>query len=159
MKNNKSAENAADRVRPERTFETPEEYNNELKKRMETGRNANMISLDEMKKLGFGDFAKWLRNIAKYNNTEKTMLMFKDRTKNRVFIVFYTAENRYHISAVKKDNGDSYMGCILIGRKPRPGEDWDRGSDLPDGKYTKKTWDMIVNRIIAMEMKNLQCWK
>lgn len=152
MNNEKAVKNAT-------AMQTPKQYNDELKHTMEEKRNADLISLDEMKKLGYANFAKWLGNIAKYNNTKKTMLLFKDRTQNRVFIIFYTAENKYHISAVKKENGGSYMGCILINRKPRPGEDWGRGSDLPDGKYTKQTWDAIVNRIIAMEMKNLQCWR
>ncbi len=136
------------------------EYNAELQQTMEKKENADLIRLFELKALGYKALAGWLKNIAKYNNTDKTMLIFKDRSKDRVFLRFYTSDNKYHISALRDTgNGESYLGCILVGRKPRPGENWDRGSDLPDGLYNKKTWNAIVNRIIAIEMKNLQCWR
>lgn len=61
----------------------------------------------------------------------------------------------------KQISGDNkgYLGCVVSTRKSRVGEDWNRGSDLPDGKYSKKTFDSIVKRIVAYELKNLQLWR
>ena len=37
-------------------------------------------------------------------------------------------------------------------RKPRAGEDWNRGRDLADGSYTKETWDKIISNIVSYEL-------
>ena len=37
-------------------------------------------------------------------------------------------------------------------RKPRAGEDWNRGNDLADGPYSEETWREIVNDIVAYEL-------
>ena len=37
-------------------------------------------------------------------------------------------------------------------RKPRAGEDWTRGNDLPDGPYSYETWIKIKNAIIKKEL-------
>ncbi len=71
-------------------------------------------------------------------------------------ICFYTEEHQYCISAIERFHGDdSYLGCAVSTRKARVGEDWLRGNDLPDGKFTKKTWDMIINAIVSYELVKL----
>jgi hypothetical protein len=44
------------------------------------------------------------------------------------------------------------MGCVVSCRKPRAGEDWTRGNDLPDGAYCYETWIKIKNAIIKHEL-------
>jgi hypothetical protein len=70
-------------------------------------------------------------------------------------ICFYTEEHKYFITAVSKSDGDSYLGCGVEARKIRPGEGWVRGNDLPDGPFTRKTWDMILNSIVSYELVKL----
>lgn len=71
-------------------------------------------------------------------------------------ISFYTEENQYFIHAVEyTDNTEDYLGCQVNARKARPGEGWIRGNDLPDGPFTKKTWDMIINAIVSYELVKL----
>ena len=45
-----------------------------------------------------------------------------------------------------------YLGCIATQRKPRAGEDWNRGNDLADGDYCYETWDAIVRDIVKYEI-------
>jgi len=69
-------------------------------------------------------------------------------------IRLFTADHKYSISAVYRGN-DSYLGCTASTRKPRTGEDWTRGNDLPDGKFNKETWSHIKTGIIKYELKYL----
>ncbi len=70
---------------------------------------------------------------------------------------FYTDEHQYFIVAIERSDGDDndYLGCQVSTRKPRAGEDWTRGNDLPDGKFNKKTWDRIIYAIVSYEMVKL----
>ena len=65
-------------------------------------------------------------------------------------VVFCTAAHTYHISF-----SASYLGCTASSRVVRPGEDWTRGNDLPDGKFSRETFDAIVRAIIAYELVEL----
>ncbi|MBA7620341.1 hypothetical protein ES703_27687 [subsurface metagenome] len=67
----------------------------------------------------------------------------------------YTETHRYRISALDRSSDEGYLGCTASTRKPRAGEDWTRGNDLPDGKFTKETWEHIKNAIIAYELVEL----
>lgn len=59
----------------------------------------------------------------------------------------FTENERYTIVATQ-----GYLGCTVSNRKPRAGEDWTRGSDLPDGELSRKTWERIKDRIVAYEL-------
>src|SRR3990167_1728326 len=50
----------------------------------------------------------------------------------------YTDLHDYSILA-KQNDGIGYLGCITKCRKTRAGEDWHRGSDLPDGPLSEET--------------------
>lgn len=63
----------------------------------------------------------------------------------RLFL--YTTDYRYCIVM-----RDGYMGCVASCRKPRAGEDWDRGGDLADGKCNQDTWDRIMTDIVCNEL-------
>jgi len=66
----------------------------------------------------------------------------------RIHITLYTNDHQYRISATT----DGYLGCMVDTRKPRAGEMWTRGNDLPDGKFCRKTWDAIIRKIVGYEL-------
>jgi hypothetical protein len=68
---------------------------------------------------------------------------------------FYTEEHEYHISAIERPAGKSYIGCNVLARKARAGEDWQRGNDLPDGPFNKETWNRIIYAIVNYELVKL----
>lgn len=67
----------------------------------------------------------------------------------------FTEEYRYRISAIDRSEDEGYLGCTSSTRKPRAGEDWTRGNDLPDGKFTRETWEHIKNGILKYELVEL----
>ena len=67
-----------------------------------------------------------------------------EETKEGVRVNLYTEYNRYHIVAK-----DTYLGCTSTCRRAYIGENWTRGRDFPDGKFTYETWSDII-RAIAM---------
>ena len=67
--------------------------------------------------------------------------------QDRGRLTFCTSRNTYYVSF-----SDDYLGCIVSSRITRPGETWLRGNDLPDGKFTRETWDKILNGIFAYEL-------
>jgi len=90
-----------------------------------------------------GDVTNFIQEISGKGDTEKI-------ERN---LSFYTEENQYFIHAISYSNGrEDYLGCQVNARKARPGEGWIRGNDLPDGPFTKKTWDMIINAIVSYEL-------
>lgn len=107
----------------------------------------------------YPELTKWINSICRYSESENYILTdYKELEEDKVKINFYTKENKYLISArlprkgSKRLRDNGYLGCIVITRKPRAGESWSRGSDLPDGPYSKETWDKIVNGILAYEL-------
>jgi len=67
-------------------------------------------------------------------------------------IKVYTDVNEYRIYADVREGGDGAgLGCIASSRKKRPGEDWHRGQDLPDGPFSEATWLRIIKSIIRLE--------
>jgi len=75
-----------------------------------------------------------------------------ENSEYELYIRIYTARNCYAIRAkgagLEKPN---YLGCIASTRTPRPGEDWTRGNDLPDGSFCKKTFHRILGAIVFYE--------
>ena len=72
---------------------------------------------------------------------------------------FYTNNYVYSITAIEKPPNSkrrSYFGCTMSCRKPKAGEDWVRGNDLPDGLLNKSTWNKIKNAIIRNELVKLE---
>ena len=70
-------------------------------------------------------------------------------------IYLYTEDHKYMIVAIDRENDNGYLGCQVSTRKPRAGEDWTRGNDLPDGPFNKNTWNSILNGIIRYEIVRL----
>jgi len=63
----------------------------------------------------------------------------------------WTFTNCYSIDASWKDGAGCYLGCTAASRKPRAGENWTRGNDLPDGPFCQETFDQIVRAIVKYE--------
>ena len=103
---------------------------------------------------------EWLGEIVPYGQIDKytrktregieTSPYNTDRHANHVNYIICTAEHRYAISATP-----TYLGCIASATRQRPGENWTRGNDLPDGSFCRETWESIKNRIIGFEMVKL----
>ena len=94
---------------------------------------------------------KWLQDIVWGGKLEDYIVFIKPKEHFDIRVRFYTNNHRYSIVAHKK-----YLGCTATTRKPRAGEDWNRGNDLPDGKFNKRTWEAIKNAIIRYELVKLE---
>jgi len=71
-------------------------------------------------------------------------------TPEEFTIRLYTEKHRYRIKATK-----DYLGCIMVNRKPHPGETWLRGQDLPDGRFSKDTLFEILSSIVFNELEEI----
>jgi len=110
------------------------------------------------------EFALWLKTIVRYGNVDSQVLIFidtKEPGKNQFLCKLYTNDHCYSISGYKafENNKKGYLGCIASTRKCEVGENLNRGNDLPDGEYSKETFDKIVTSIVGYELKNLQLWR
>ena len=74
-------------------------------------------------------------------------------------VCFYTDEHLYNIIAIDREGDEGYLGCQVSTRKARPGENWMRGNDLPDGPFNKKTWNSIITGIVRYELTKLSIYK
>ena len=74
---------------------------------------------------------------------------------------FYTDNHCYTITAIERSAASkgSYLGCGVLTRKSRAGEDWVRGNDLPDGDFTEQTWTRILNAIVCYELEKLSTFQ
>ncbi len=68
---------------------------------------------------------------------------------------FYTDRYKYCIVAKDRSKNDGYLGCMVSTRKARAGEKHNRGNDLPDGSFSRETWERIKNSIIKYELVQL----
>jgi len=84
---------------------------------------------------------------AKFGRGSKFIWKYDEERTN---VTFFTDGHSYHITAA-----ENYLGCGASCRKPRPGEDWTRGSDLADGKLSDETWGRILRDIIVYELKTI----
>lgn len=111
----------------------------------------------------FSDLGEWIKPLCRFNKIEDFVIA--DHKEDRLHLKIYTKDHSYSISAklpdrskFAKENGDKggyddgYLGCISQTRKPRAGEDWNRGNDLADGSYSKETFEEIVHDILAYEL-------
>jgi len=105
----------------------------------------------------FSELFKWLKQISRFSRVEDFIYIANYKPKESMTIKIFTKDHQYRIYAYlpKKDkNGadNGCLGCIAETRKPRAGEDWNRGNDLVDGGYSEKTWQEIKSDILAYEL-------
>lgn len=69
----------------------------------------------------------------------------------------YTAETCYTIVCSERlpPREGCYLGCVATKRKPRPGETWTRGNDLPDGEFGEGMLERILGAIVFYEAKDV----
>jgi len=98
---------------------------------------------------------EWLGELLYHTNDVEDHFKFiiQDR-RDKLQVYFYTRDNRYSlvVTPSSSNDGTNYFGCQVSTRKPRAGEDWNRGNDLPDGKFNEETWIKIKNAIISYEL-------
>ena len=171
---NKSDKNASEQSKtpceahpgPDR-MATSEEYNQDLKERLEEKNGRKIIKFEELINIA-PDFTLWLKEIVRYGNVDSQALIFWDINAktfnddgNHFSVTLYTSDHKYSLYGCtpteRKPKG--YLGAGASTRKPKPGEFWDRGNDLPDGSYSKETFDNIMYGIVSYELKNLQLWR
>ncbi len=102
---------------------------------------------------------KWLEDLVFPGKTDDFIQLLEGHCipgeEHYKSVCFYTEDYKYSIKAVDRTNDDGYLGCVVTCRKARAGEDWKRGNDLPDGKFNKRTWDLIVKAIVSHELVKL----
>ena len=92
-------------------------------------------------------FIEWLKDF-KFSNPEYINVTING---DEVFgITIYTVTNAYAFRITS-----AYLGCTAGTRMPRAGEDWSRGNDLPDGKFTKETLTKILGAILFYESQKV----
>ncbi|MHA1816185.1 MAG: hypothetical protein ACTSX1_09285 [Candidatus Heimdallarchaeaceae archaeon] len=88
-----------------------------------------------------------------------TIKEFTTKGEQIVEYVLYTSEYKYKLFAIQRDKGTSYLSCQVSSRKPRAGEDWDRGNDLRDGPLEMETWNQITRDMINYEIVRLSPYR
>lgn len=113
------------------------------------------MNINAFKVLGeeFSELAQWLKPLCRYNKKFEDFIV-ADYKKKSLNLKLFTKDHEYSISVRLPDNDDNigYLGCISKTRKPRAGEDWNRGNDLPDGAYCEEIWQSILSGILAYEL-------
>ena len=104
------------------------------------------------------DLKSWIeRDITRFSPSEDHLKINKDTlpvdaaAENIFRFWIFTDNNKYAVAAREAGEG-GYLGCIASSRKPRAGEDWNRGNDLNDGDLSEQTWHEILGDIISYEM-------
>jgi hypothetical protein len=164
VKANKSGKTAPEQAHPaEDVICSIEEYNADVKKRFEERYNGHfkLIKFEEFLNIA-PQFALWLKSVVRYGNVDSQILILWNLDEPERFrCLLYTNDHQYSITGYEgtEKNPKGYLGCTASTRKPRPGEDWNRGNDLPDGKYSKETFDKIIRGIVAYELKTIQLFR
>lgn len=95
---------------------------------------------------------EWLKLDCEYFGRAKKVLLNGDDAKH-FSIQIFMPKNCYHIIARMGDHLKDYLGCTVVSRTPRPGETWNRGKDLPDGRFSKETLNRILCAIVFFEAR------
>ena len=100
-------------------------------------------------------FREWLKEICRLGEIGDFVNTIKGEgspTTKGESVYIYTRTNQYYIVSKQVKGEKGYLGCQVSSRKPRAGEDWTRGNDLPDGPFCRETWEKIKGAIIAYEL-------
>ena len=68
----------------------------------------------------------------------------------------YTLINEYTILCKSTSHDYFYLVCSATCRLCRPGEEWHRGNDLPDGEMCEETWHRILAGIVRYESQYIR---
>ncbi len=99
---------------------------------------------------------EWLKEIVPFSVLEK-YVREKDCGAGHFGFTLCTGQHSYllygHELTPEKTSG--HLGCLMVCRLVRAGENWQRGSDLPDGPFNPRTWESIKDAIIRSEAVKL----
>lgn len=116
------------------------------------------MSKNESEVLDLNYFRIWLQDLKRFGKGNHIEVvegeLDSDEPNGKLKVRIYTDINKYAIVGIRNEKyeGHSYLGCIGQSRKPRAGETWTRGNDLPDGPLTFETWYSIITGIIGYEL-------
>lgn len=118
----------------------------------------NTEELRDQKKIDL--FGFWLEEINPYGEKFVEVLYDEGQSSPKSYefrkkVRIYSCKYVYTILVIDRSKDDGYLGCVVSNRKPRAGEDWIRGNDLPDGPFIRETWEKIKNAIIRHELVTL----
>lgn len=117
-----------------------------------------VVSISEKEKTNMELLEQWLKELVYpgkvFNFIEESSGHSEPGVETTREFCFYTENHQYFITAIDRV-GEGYLGCQVSARKARAGEDWLRGNDLPDGPFTRATWDKIINAIVCYELVRL----
>lgn len=65
-------------------------------------------------------------------------------------VIFATTKNNYYLVFT-----DTYLGMTANSRITRPGEQWTRGNDLPDGEFSEQTLDKGLHAVLFYELREV----
>lgn len=117
-----------------------------------TGRVATWEELKKARDLVFG----WLNGMQYFHYSAEDC-SYIDTDNGRITFKLFTDRNKYAISVVPPvDDYLGHLGCVGDSRKPRAGETWTRGNDLPDGPMTRGTFDKIIRAIVGYELVDIK---
>ena len=85
-----------------------------------------------------------------YKYLDESKIQVIDNSPERTSVYLFTSDHCYRISAY-----ENYLGCTVSARRARPGETWNRGNDLADGKFVKSTFHKIMGDIVGYELKKI----
>lgn len=92
-------------------------------------------------------FIDWLKDFKSYSHKYINVTINGDDVFG---LTIYTVTHAYAFRINR-----NYLGCTAATRMPRAGEDWSRGNDLPDGKFTKETLTKILGAILFYESQKV----
>jgi hypothetical protein len=103
----------------------------------------------------FPELHKWLEELSRYRKLEDYIYISDyKKEEGKIRLKIFTKEYYYTIVAIRPNNKkpEGYLGTYANCRKPRAGEEWTRGNDLPDGEYKRETWDRFVASLVSYEL-------
>lgn len=103
------------------------------------------------------DFLAWFeRDMSHFAPLDtysiRTCSADSERGTTEARAIIYTETNEYTIRANAENSDRGYLGCSAMSRKPRAGENWNRGRDLADGSLSPETWHAILADIVSFEL-------
>jgi hypothetical protein len=107
----------------------------------------------------------WLSEIYPPKQVDRCITVGERLTQWQIRAKIWTATNEHTITAtIEAEDGRnpedalaaSYLGASSVSRLQRPGETWNRGNDLPDGRFSAETWRKILAGIVRYEAQEIK---
>lgn len=104
----------------------------------------------------FHEFLEWLKDLFPEQGEMDEKCTFKPYDKFGVQMLYVEICTNTHTYAISVNTQSQaydrgYIGATVSCREPRESEDWVRGHDLPDGAYSRETFDKIIHAIAMNE--------